>query len=167
MDDSTQSFFPLVALERISQPLLRLLAFLLMVASLWGIVNQLTVWSRPVKLAVGTAGQVQQERHSGHVRYRLPLALETGEEMSLWLSNHSPVLDYFLSNTPAAPIAVRYWSDDMRVVAVHPLAAGVPPIRAHIPPSSVLLGTSVLGLLLALVILGSGLSWASGGAGRG
>ncbi|NOR84111.1 MAG: hypothetical protein GQ526_11530 [Ardenticatenales bacterium] len=153
MSDGDQEFFPLAALERASTPLLRSFALLLIVASLWGIVNQFTQWSRPVKLEIGVAGMVQEERLGGTVRYSLPFVTDSGQEMTLWLRNNSPVLDYFLTSPSTTTIAVRYWPDDMSVVAVHPLIVDVPPIADRFPPSGVLLATSILGLLLGLTIL--------------
>jgi hypothetical protein len=153
MSDGDQEFFPLAALERASNPLLRAFALLLIVASLWGIVNQFTLWNRPVKLEIGVAGMVREERLGGAVRYSLPFTTDSGQEMTLWLRNNSPVLDYFLTSPSTTAIAVRYWPDDMSVVAVHPLIIDVPPIADRIPPSGVLLATSILGMLLGLTIL--------------
>ncbi len=153
MTDDDQEFFPLAALERASTPLLRAFALLLIVASLWGIVNQFTLWNRPVKLEIGVAGMVREERLRGAVRYSLPFATDMDEEMTLWLRNNSPVLDYFLTSPSTTTIAVRYWPDDMSVVAVHPLIVDVMPIADRLPPSGVLLATSILGLLLGLTIL--------------
>ena len=153
MSDGDQEFFPLAALERASMPLLRAFALLLIVASLWGIVNQFTQWNRPVKLEIGVAGMVREERLGGTVRYSLPFAADSGQEMTLWLRNNSPVLDYFLTSPSTATVAVRYWPDDMSVVAVHPLIINVPPIADRFPPSGVLLATSILGLLLGSTIL--------------
>ncbi len=151
-DDGDQEFFPLAALERASTPLLRAFALLLIVASLWGIVNQLTLWNRPIKLEFGVAGMVREERRGGEVGYSLPFATDTGQEMTLWLRNNSPVLDYLIASPSTTMIAVRYWPDDMSVVAVYPLIVDVPPIADRIPPSGVLLATSILGLLLGLTI---------------
>jgi len=153
---SEQEFLPLLALENISRPVLRLFALLLGLTSLWGIINQATLWSRPVKLVVGTAGAVQEERSPHGVLYGLLFTLDTGEELDLRLHNNSPVLDYFLTSPTTDTIALRYWTDDMSVAAVHPLVVGVAPIRDRFPPSDVLLATSVLGLLMALVLLFAG-----------
>lgn len=154
MKEKDDRFFPLAALERISRPLLQLLSILLIVASLWGLVNQLTLWNQPVELVFGTPGAVKEELLDGRARYWLEFTQqETGERLILRLRNNSPVLKYLLTASPTDSVALRYWTDDLTILEVHPLVYGVPPIRDRIPPSGILFGTSVLGLVVALVLL--------------
>ena len=153
-------------LERINKPLLRLFALLLIGASVWGIVNQLTLWNRSVKLAQGRAGVAQEQREQTQVHYLLPFTLDTGEEMTFWLHNNSPVLDYFVASPTTTTIVLRYWPDDMSVAAVNPLVIGQEPIRDRYPPSGVLMPTSILGLLLGGVLLLSGRQFGRRAAGK-
>lgn len=152
--DDTEITFPLSALLRISRPMLRILALLLILVSLWGIIKQSTMWNRSVKLVVGVAGPLQEERHDGAVRYLLSFMVEeTGAEMIFWLDNGNSVLAYLATQPPTSTIALRYWPDDMSVMAVNPLLPGVEPVQARIPPSEILLATSILGFLVALALL--------------
>ena len=152
--DDTEKTFPLSALLRISRPMLRILALLLILVSLWGIIKQSTMWNRSVKVVIGVGGPLQEERHEGAVRYLLPFTVdETGAEMVFWLDNSNSVLDYLATQPPTSTIALRYWPDDMSVMAVNPLLPGVEPVQARIPPSEILLGTSILGFLVALALL--------------
>jgi hypothetical protein len=151
MDNGESGFYPLVALERVGRPLL---ALLLIAVSLWGIINRTTLWNRSIKVVIGVAGSVQEERQEGVARYSVPFTVEeTGEEISFRLRNNSAVLDYLITRPPTTTIALRYRPDDMNVTAVNPLLAGVDPIENRAPRSDVLLATSVLGLLLALALL--------------
>lgn len=151
-----QEFLPLRALERFSRPLVWLFSLLLVLASLSGIVELWRLWSRPLDLVVGTPGAVQEVQTSGGVRYRLPVALGTGEDLDFWLHNNSPVLDYLISRPVTTTVALRYWTDDMSVAGVYPLTPDTPPVHVRIPPSPILLATSILGLVLALLLLLSG-----------
>jgi hypothetical protein len=152
--DDTEKTFPLSVLLRISRPMLRILALLLILVSLWGIIKQLTMWNRSVKVVVGVAAPLQEERHEGAVRYFLPFTVEeTGAEMVFWLDNGNAVLDYLATQPPTSTIALRYWPDDMSVMAVNLLLLGVEPVQYRIPPSEILLATSILGFLVALALL--------------
>jgi hypothetical protein len=147
-------FSPFTALERTGKPLLRVFASLLLLVSLWGLVNLLGMRGRSIRVALGTAGAVQEERQGDTVRYTLPFTEEeTGAEMIFRLHNNSPVLDYLLTSPPTHTIAVRYWPDDMTVLAVNPFLPDVPPISYPTPSRGLLLGTSVLGLVLASALL--------------
>lgn len=149
-----KKFHPIAVLERINKPLIRFFALLLIAASLWGIVNQFTLWNRPIKLVIGTAGNVVEEEQADRVRYRLSFTIqETGQEMQFWLLNNSPTLDYFLTQPPTDTVALRYWPDDMMVASINPLIVGADSIENPIPPPGLVLATSILGLLVALAIL--------------
>jgi hypothetical protein len=148
------TFSPAAALERSSKPLLRVFALLVLLVSLWGMVNLLAMRGRSIRVALGTAAAVQEERQGDAVRYYLPFTEEeTGAEMIFRLHNNSPVLDYLLTSPPTHAIAVRYWPDDMSVVAVNPFLPDVPPISYPTPSRGLLLGTSVLGLVVASALL--------------
>ena len=140
------------ALDRTSL-LLRIFAWSLLAASIWGLVNLGQLWSRPMKLVSGTPGEVVEEHETGRFRYLLPFTVdETGAALLLHLHNDGPVIDYFVAN-PGTQVAVLYWSNDMGIASVHPLVAGEPSIRGRYPPYNALLGTSLLGALLAVVLL--------------
>lgn len=156
VETEEQEFLPLRALERFSRPLVWLFTLLLVLASLWGMVELWRLWSRPLDLVVGTPGAVREVQTAGGVRYRLQLALGTGEELDLWLHNNSPVLDYLISRPVTTTLALRYWTDDMSVAGVYPLTPDTPPVQVRRPPSPILLATSILGLALALLLLLSG-----------
>jgi hypothetical protein len=154
MNSQDTRFFPLTVVERWWRPLLLMFAGLLLVASIWSLVNQWTRWDRPVELLVGAPGPVEEVREGGRVRYRLPfIRQDNGEEMMFWARNHSPVLDYLSSEERNDVVALRYWTDDRVILEVHPLVYGIAPIRDRVPPSGVLVGTSVLGLILAAVLV--------------
>jgi hypothetical protein len=147
-------FSPVAALERISKPLLRVFALLLLLVSIWGVVNLLSMRGRSIRVALGVAGVVQEERQGDRVRYYLPFTEEeTGAEMIFRLHNNSPVLDYVMTSPPTHTIALRYWPDDMTVLAANPFLPDVPPISYPTPSRGLLLGTSVLGLVMASALL--------------
>lgn len=136
-----------------SQLVLRVFAWLLLAASIWGLVNLVQLWNRPVRLVSGTPDQVLEENEAGHFHYSLPFTVDgTGEKLTLHLYNSGPVIDYFMTN-PGTPVAILYWAHDMTIASVHPLIAGEPAIRGQYPPYDALLGTSALGGVLALVLL--------------
>lgn len=148
-----QSANSLIAYGRTSQLVLRVFAWLLLLASLWGMVNLVQLWNRPVRLASGTPDHVVEENQAGRYGYLLRFTVdETGEELTLRLSNNGAVIDYFMAN-PGRPVAILYWPSEMTIASVHPLEAGKPPIRGQYPPYNALLGTSVLGVVLAVVLL--------------
>jgi hypothetical protein len=148
------TFSPAAALERASKPLLRIFVLLLLLVSLWGMVNLSAMRGRSIRVALGVAGAVQEERQGDRVRYYLPFTEEeTGAEMVFRLHNNSPVLDYLVTSPPTHTIALRYWPDDMTVLAVNPFLPEVPPISYPTPSRGLLLGTSVLGLVLASALL--------------
>jgi hypothetical protein len=136
-----------------SQLGLRMFAWLLLAVSLWGLVTLAQLWSRPVRLVRGTPERVVEEGKAGRYQYLLPFAVdETGEVLMLRLPNSGPVIDYFISN-PGTPISILYWTTDSAIASVHPLIAGEPAIRGQYPPYSALLGTSAMGIVLAVVLL--------------
>lgn len=158
--DWEQGFDPPNVLNRAGQPLLRIFAWSLLIASMWGLVSILQLWNRPVKLVSGTPSQVVEEQEAGRFHYLLPFTVdETGEALLLRLHNSGPVIDYF-TRAPATRVAVLYWRDDMAIASVHPLVGGEPSIRSQFPRYNALLGTSVLGALLAVVSLLGG--WLDG-----
>jgi len=139
------------ALEQIYRPLVRFLALLLVAASLWGIFNQVRLWNRPIRLVMGTAGDVVEDDGA---RYGITFTVqETGEEMQFRLLNNSPTLDYLITRAPTGTVALRYWPDDMTVTSLNPLIVGAEPIENPSPPAGLVLATSILGLLVALAIL--------------
>jgi hypothetical protein len=149
-----QVFFPLAALERISRPLLRLFALVLLLVSLWGFVNLSNTRGQTIKVVIGVAGAVQEEHQEGVVRYSIPFTVEeTGEAMTFWVRNNGPVLDYLVTRSPTTTIALRYRPDDMMVTAVNALLPGVEPIQNRAPDPNILLATSILGLLLTMALL--------------
>jgi hypothetical protein len=149
-----KDLYPATALERTSKPLLRVFALLLLLVSLWGVVNLLGMRGRSIRVALGVAGAVQEERQGDTVRYYLPFTEEeTGAEMLFRLHSNSPVLNYLMTSPPTHTIALRYWPDDMSVLAVNPFLPDVPPIVYPTPSRRLLLGTSVLGLVLASALL--------------
>ena len=136
--------------------LLRIFAWSLLVASIWGLVNLVQLWSRPMKLVSGTPGPVIEEHEAGRFRYLVPFTVdETDEAFLLRLDNDGPVIDYF-ATSPGTQVAVLYWSEDMGIASVHPLVAGEASIRGRYPPYNALLGTSALGILVAVVLLVGG-----------
>jgi hypothetical protein len=147
---------------------LRIFAWLVLAASLWGLTNLAQLWNRPAKLVSGTPARVVEEDDGGRFRYRVPFTVnETGEVLMLRVHNNGAVIDYFMTK-PGTPVAVLYWPSEMTIASVHPLVAGEPSIRGQYPPYNALLGTSVLGVLLALVLLSGGrLDRALYQAGRG
>ena len=154
MNDTEPRFLPIPALERASRPLVQICAILLIGTSVWGLVNQLTIWNRPVELIFGTPEAVLEDRDDFFPSYRLLFSIqETGEKRTLELRNNGPVLNYFASHLPEGMIALRIWSDDQMVFEVHPLIYDVAPIRDRVPPSSILTGVSLLGLALGLALL--------------
>jgi hypothetical protein len=159
---------PVNAFNRNSQLALRVFAWLLLAASIWGLTNLVQLWNRPVKLVSGTPGRVVEESEAGRFRYLVPFTVgETGDVLMLRLRNNGPVIDYFTAK-PGIPVAVLYWPSEMTIASVHPLIAGEPPIRGQYPPYNALLGTSVLGVLLAgVLLLGGQLDRALYRAGRG
>lgn len=143
-----------VQVSRHTQPAVRLFAALVILASLWGLVNQLTLWNRPVSFNVGVADRLDERQQDGVTTYTMGFTLvDTGEHLTFRIMNNGPVLDYFATQPTSDPIGVRYWTDDLTVTAVHPLEVNVPPIRDRIPLSGVLVGTSAVGLLIGIVLL--------------
>ena len=67
---------PAAALERASKPLLRVFALLLLLVSLWGLVNLSAMRGRSIRVARGVAGAVQEERQGDRARYSLPVIEE-------------------------------------------------------------------------------------------
>jgi hypothetical protein len=134
--------------------LVRAFTLVLLLASLWGIINQSREMNRSVYVAIGVAGPVQEGQHEGAVRYFLPFReQESGEEMNFLLLNNSPVLNYLVASPPTHTIALQYWPDDMSIKALNLLVPGVDPIEHQITRSMLLLSASALGLLASLVLL--------------
>ncbi len=100
---------------------------------------------------MGTAGPVEESRQGDETRYRLPFREgDTNQELTLWLPNDSPLLSYFLTRPVSNTLAVRYWTDDLRVISALPLEVGATPVRDRFSPTSLVLATSILGTLLAV-----------------
>ncbi|MBN1319152.1 MAG: hypothetical protein JXA42_26955 [Anaerolineales bacterium] len=154
MSNHEEKFYPLLALERASKPILRVFAVLLIAASLWGIVNQITLWGKPVQLSQGIVGKVKEQAGEDGVHYSATFTLqESGQEIEIQLRNNSPVLEYLSNNQPTEAIALRYWRDNLMAFELHTLEYGVASIKDPVPPSFVLVGSSILGFLLAGVLL--------------
>lgn len=147
-------FMPFDALVRAGRWLLRVFAVILLLASVWGIVDLLEMRGRSIRVALGVAGTVQEDRQGDTVRYYLPFTEEeTGAAMTFRLHNNSPVLDYLLTSTPSHTIALRYWPDDMSVLAVNPLLPDAPVVAYPTPSRTLLLVTSTLGMVVAAALL--------------
>jgi hypothetical protein len=159
---------PLDAFYRNARLALHIFAWLLLAASIWGLTNLVQLWNRPVKLVSGTPEGIVEESEAGRFQYKVPFTVtETGEVLMLRPGNNGPVIDYFMTN-PGTSVAVLYWPSEMTIASVHPLLAGEPPVRGQYPPYNALLGTSLLGVLLAAVLLSGGrLDRALYRAGRG
>jgi hypothetical protein len=115
--------------------------------------NLVQLWNEPVKLVSGTPDRVTEEVEAGRYRYSLPFRIEeTGEVLTLRLPNHGPVIDYFMTN-PGKSVAVLFWPTRKTILSVYPLVAGEPRIRGQYPPYNALLGTSVLGVAVAVLLL--------------
>lgn len=154
LSDQEEQFYPIPALERASKPLMTVFAVLLIVASIWGMINQVSIWSRPVQLTEGYVGEVQERVEGGTCRYSVSFTVaESGQVMEIQLRNNSPVLEYLSKNHPPDVIALRYWKDNLMAFELYPLEYGVAPVKDPIPLSFVLVGSSILGLLLAGVLL--------------
>lgn len=154
MKQPEYELYPLAVLARIGRPLLRLVALLLIPVSLWGIGEGLGERNRSLYVVIGRPGPVREERQDDAVRYSLPFTVEeTGEEMILSLPNNSRVLDQLITESPTRTIALQYWPDTMRVRALNLLQIGVEPIEVRAPYPGISLGTSILGLLVALALL--------------
>jgi hypothetical protein len=154
MNDPELEFYPLAFLARIGRPLLRLVAILLIPVSIWGIREGLEGRNRSLFVIIGRAGPVQEVQQGDAVRYTLPFTVEeTGEELTLMLPNNSAVLDQLITEPPTHTIALQYWPDTMGVRALNLLQIGVEPIEVRMPQPGIALGTSILGLLVALAIL--------------
>ena len=156
-DPDGRLFVPLAWVERMGRPLFGLLAGLLILAAVWAFWNQATQWSRPVKLVFGVPGELQLSQQDGRANYRLTFAeQDTGAQYEFWVQNNGPVLEYLLENSGEETVALRYWTDDLMVAAIFPLTIDTPPIQERVPPALVLLGTSILGLGVALFLLLAG-----------
>lgn len=141
-------------LMRTGKWLLRVFAVLLLTASLWGVVELVGMRGRSIRVVLGVAGPVQEAKQGSATVYHLPFTEEeTGTEMTFRLHNNSPILDYMLTSVPTHTIALRYWPDDMSVLAVNPLLPDVPVAVYPTPSRSLQLATSVLGIVLAVVLL--------------
>jgi hypothetical protein len=151
--DRDRALDSLAAFGRGSKVALHIFAWALLAASIWGMVDLAQLWNRPVKLVSGIPGRVIEESERDRVRYAVPFTVEeTGEVLVLGLRNNGPVTDYFMTK-PETPVGVLYWPSQMTIASVHPLVAGEPAIRGQYPPYDGLLGTSILGMVLATVLL--------------
>jgi len=145
---------PLEALQNIGRPLVTGFALLLLLVSGWGLVNLFGYWGRSVELVKGAAGEIREERIDKQVRYLVPFTVdESGQELEFQVKNNGPAMDYFMDGQAKPPLAILYWTDDLSVAKVHPLVAGEEPVRDRYPNYAVLLTTSVLGIVLALMLL--------------
>jgi hypothetical protein len=158
MNEQDTQFYPLATLEKITRPLLWVLSLLLIVTSIWGFADLLAMGNQPLELVFGNPGEVREEIQDGRTSYSLAFThLETGEEMTYRLRNNSPVLDYMIDASPAITVAIRYRTDDRTITEIYPTVYGIPQVRDRVTPPGILLGASLLGLGVALVLLFPGM----------
>ena len=144
-------------MERMGRPLFVLLAGLLIVAAGWSWWNQATQWSRPVELVFGVPGELQAIQQDGRTHYRLLFTeQDSGAPYEFWVINNGVVLEHLQENVTGETVALRYWTDNLTVAAIFPLTIDTPPIQEQVPPALVLLGTSILGMGVALFLLLAG-----------